>query len=350
MNLSPDRQAELDGKITNRTLTEVDILDLAVHLHHARPRTAVLVPDPFSADIPVGAVAILRSKLAFSFACAAVNDSLVHGELPLCKGVKYLPEVLQPNVVHQNVLAKAAFFAEMLQARKAVVYADLGIDNHIREALALAKTLKLPVEVRVLRLPDFWGGKDYLDRMDEAKQAILSIKALPKSILSRSTARIAAKLAKQSLTAADLWAMVAYFRDGTHVVVESPFAPSNTDRNKSITNMEAKINHYYGCFALNYHLMRGELAYASHTKYTHTGILDDTIPHERTLGIAAGLAETFMGHKTVVHEDRQVSGGMKKGIAFAEKLGRPVERKRHAEWPYEFFVADADFWIGLHCP
>ena len=72
-------------------------------------------------------------------------------------------------------------------------------------------------------------------------------------------------------------------------------------------------------------LMRGEIPFASHMLYTQPGVLDDTDPVERELGIKAGKEWTKVAEKTVVYTDRGISRGMKFGIDLAEKLGRPVE-------------------------
>jgi len=74
-------------------------------------------------------------------------------------------------------------------------------------------------------------------------------------------------------------------------------------------------------------LRRGESAYASHLFFTQPGILDDTIPEQRALGIQAGLAWAEAADATVVYIDLGISQGMQLGIDAAEKAGRPVERR-----------------------
>ena len=97
------------------------------------------------------------------------------------------------------------------------------------------------------------------------------------------------------------------------VIVESPFAGET----------EANIAYARQCVADC--LRRNEAPIASHLLYTQPGILDDNIPAERNLGIAAGLAWGRVADATVVYVDRGVSGGMKEGIARAQAEGRPVE-------------------------
>jgi hypothetical protein len=72
-------------------------------------------------------------------------------------------------------------------------------------------------------------------------------------------------------------------------------------------------------------LNRGEAPLASHLLYTQPGILDDNVPAERELGIAAGLAWGRFAEATVVYLDRGTSRGMEQGIARARQEGRPVE-------------------------
>jgi hypothetical protein len=97
------------------------------------------------------------------------------------------------------------------------------------------------------------------------------------------------------------------------VIVESPYAG------------EIKANEAYARACLRDCLKRGEAPLASHLLYTQLGVLDDTITEERVLGILAGFAWGAVAEASVVYVDRGVSDGMRKGIAAAEALGRPVE-------------------------
>lgn len=104
------------------------------------------------------------------------------------------------------------------------------------------------------------------------------------------------------------------------VLVESPFA-GDVKRNIKYTR---KCMH--DCF------LRGEAPFASHALYTQEGVLDDTIPEERELGIKAGLIWGAMAEVTVVYVDHGILGGMRLGIADAKAKGRPVEyRKLYTE-------------------
>lgn len=95
------------------------------------------------------------------------------------------------------------------------------------------------------------------------------------------------------------------------VLVESPYAG------------DVEANVAFAREALRDCLLRGEAPFASHLLYTQ--MLDDHVPAERELGIAAGLAVGARFDATVVYLDRGVSGGMRHGIAAAEAVGRPVE-------------------------
>lgn len=128
----------------------------------------------------------------------------------------------------------------------------------------------------------------------------------------------------EKLRASDDWQehlpeVIKFFGDNRRfVVLESPFAAPTT--------AEIEANLAYARKACHDALVRyGEVPFASHIKYTQDGILDDTIPWERSLGIAAGLAEGLLADKTVVYVDLGFSSGMLKGIELALKAGRKVE-------------------------
>ncbi len=103
----------------------------------------------------------------------------------------------------------------------------------------------------------------------------------------------------------------------TRVLVESPFADiREAEADRNIAYMQAAMA---DCFA------RGEAPFASHGLYTQPGVLDDTKPDQRKLGIEAGLQWGAYAQKTVVYVDRGISAGMKLGIERALKEHRPIE-------------------------
>jgi hypothetical protein len=97
------------------------------------------------------------------------------------------------------------------------------------------------------------------------------------------------------------------------VILESPFAG----------DVQANIEYARRCVKDS--LMRGEAPIASHLLYTQEGILDDTVPEERSLGIDAGLAWREVAHGSVVYVDRGISSGMQYGIDKARSAGKSVE-------------------------
>lgn len=99
----------------------------------------------------------------------------------------------------------------------------------------------------------------------------------------------------------------------TRVIIESPFAG----------DVEANLT--YARAAMRDCLLRGEAPFVSHALYTQAGVLDDTVPEQRALGIEAGLVWGALADKTVVYQDRGISAGMEQGIARARREGRPVE-------------------------
>ena len=97
------------------------------------------------------------------------------------------------------------------------------------------------------------------------------------------------------------------------VILESPYAG------------DVSANETYARRCVADSLRRGEAPLASHLLYTQPGILDDTVPEERTLGIDAGLVWGPHAEATVVYTDRGISPGMRYGIERARDDGRQVE-------------------------
>lgn len=96
------------------------------------------------------------------------------------------------------------------------------------------------------------------------------------------------------------------------VVVESPFAGN------------VPLNLAYARRCVRDCLRRGEAPIASHLLYTQEGILNDTIPEERELGIAAGLAWARHAKETALYVDLGVSRGMSQGIVSAMQSERLI--------------------------
>ena len=104
------------------------------------------------------------------------------------------------------------------------------------------------------------------------------------------------------------------------VVLESPYAG----------NVERNVAYARACLADC--LARGEAPIASHLLYTQPGVLDDTNPEQRKLGINAGFAWNRFAEAVVVYLDLGVSAGMRLGIQRAEAMGQPVERRTLPNW------------------
>ena len=104
------------------------------------------------------------------------------------------------------------------------------------------------------------------------------------------------------------------------VIIESPYAAETPE------GIQQNIDYARAC--MKDCLLRNDSPLASHLLYTQLGILDDNIPAERQLGIAAGLAWGRVAEATVVYLDRGISRGMAQGIACAQEEGRPVEYRR----------------------
>lgn len=80
-------------------------------------------------------------------------------------------------------------------------------------------------------------------------------------------------------------------------------------------------------------ILRREAPFASHLLYTQPGVLNDSDPIERKLGLETGFIWRRLAKKTVVYADRGISLGMQIGIADSESRNIPVEtRYLRGEW------------------
>ena len=108
------------------------------------------------------------------------------------------------------------------------------------------------------------------------------------------------------------------------VILESPY--------NAKTAAQAERNLRYARAAMRDALQHGESPLASHLLYTQPGILSDSDPVERQLGIEAGLAWGSAAAATVVYMDLGVSPGMQIGIDHARAEGRPLEYRNLVGW------------------
>ncbi len=97
------------------------------------------------------------------------------------------------------------------------------------------------------------------------------------------------------------------------VILESPFAGA------------VQQNVHYARLCLRDSLLRGESPIASHLLYTQESVLDDLIPAERSLGIAAGLAWRQVAQSAVFYVDRGWSSGMTAARELYDREGFPCE-------------------------
>lgn len=98
------------------------------------------------------------------------------------------------------------------------------------------------------------------------------------------------------------------------VVIESPYAGDTA----------ANLKYAHKC--VEDCLARGESPYASHIMLTTA--LDDTVAHERALGINAGLAISHRADLVVIYDDLGISSGMQKAIDYHTALGTNIEYRK----------------------
>jgi hypothetical protein len=115
------------------------------------------------------------------------------------------------------------------------------------------------------------------------------------------------------------------------VVIESPF---RTDSDEGFHR-----NGVYARMCVRDCLLRGESPMLSHLLFTQPGVLDDSKPEERALGIKAGHAWLRGADAVVVYEDLGISAGMLQGIEAAKKLGKPIKR-RALPWANDALFAE----------
>ena len=107
------------------------------------------------------------------------------------------------------------------------------------------------------------------------------------------------------------------------VIIESPYG------NKDSLIVARNILYVRACIRDS--LLRGESPIASHALYTQPRILDDQIPEERALGIAAGHVWIEVAHLMAIYEDFGLSPGMEQGMRAAQKISLPVVFRRLPE-------------------
>jgi hypothetical protein len=108
------------------------------------------------------------------------------------------------------------------------------------------------------------------------------------------------------------------------VVVESPFG-RNVDGSKCTPEEYARNTRYLNRALLD-SLRRGESPYASHRFFP--GLLDDTDPADRELGMRAGLVWAEQADVCAVYDDHGLTEGMLRGIAQHAERGMVVERRQ----------------------
>lgn len=97
------------------------------------------------------------------------------------------------------------------------------------------------------------------------------------------------------------------------VIIESPY---NAETAEGIAENVA-----YAKLAIMDSLRRGEAPIASHLLFTQEGILKDSVPSERRLGMAAGHAWIRVADAVVFYTDRGMSNGMDKARQIAFNAG-----------------------------
>lgn len=96
------------------------------------------------------------------------------------------------------------------------------------------------------------------------------------------------------------------------VMIESPYAG------------DIDTNVKYARLCVRDSVLLGEAPFASHLLYTQSGILLDTIPAERKLGIESGFAWGLHADLIAVYIDLGISSGMQKAIDYYMTTNTPI--------------------------
>lgn len=104
------------------------------------------------------------------------------------------------------------------------------------------------------------------------------------------------------------------------VILESPYASTATSSRWR--------NEEYGLECLKDSLHRGEAPFAAHLLYTRKGVLEDSDPDQRRMGMKAAREWYKISDAVVVYTDLGISPGMEVGIENAATEGVPVIFRR----------------------
>jgi ADP-ribose pyrophosphatase YjhB (NUDIX family) len=106
------------------------------------------------------------------------------------------------------------------------------------------------------------------------------------------------------------------------VVIESPYGSNIDGTRASPKQVEHNVKYVRACMADCLH--RNEAPYASHALYTQPSVLNDDVPEERKLGMAAGFAWQERTDIAAVYTDLGVTSGMGEGIRRALDQHFPI--------------------------
>lgn len=249
----------------------------------------VILESPFAGEVDINV----------KYARSCLRNSLYRGEAPSASHLLYTqPGVLDDTVPAERILGIDAGLSWRKASVGSVVYLDRGLSGGMIYGIQKAKD----------------DGKKVVGRyQDPALLKALGIPTVPVDPVKLLELGIAIDFdpnSKLGGTVANNGAVSPEL-----VILESPFAG------------EVELNVKYARAAMRDSLFRTEAPSVSHLLYTQDGVLDDTVPAERTMGIDAGLTWRAATTKSVVYLDRGLSGGMVYGIKKAQADGKKIEAR-----------------------
>jgi len=111
------------------------------------------------------------------------------------------------------------------------------------------------------------------------------------------------------------------------VVIESPLCGRPPERCPTflrplVERVLRERNRHFAFACMRFELAKGNAPYASHVTFDQPGLLEDSKPEQRALGIAVGQAWSAVGNSRSFFETRGMSGGMLLGEANAKAAGQ----------------------------
>lgn len=249
----------------------------------------------------------------------ALHQSLMNGEVPFSPEIFYFQKnMLDPQKIEHRETVKEITDHILNKSHKLIVVTknENDKDKTLKSTNVMGKDIYLSKENLLVILKakklnkeiSFVQENELIPQVDKYNDHSIPFK-ISSSIID--SGEIIQKLKNSNPLLTEILSPETNF-----VIIESPYAGNKE---------EILRNENYARSAALDCLSKGEIPFASHILYTQKGILDDTKPAQRRLGIEAGLTFGEICQKSVLYSDLGMTEGMVEGIEKAKKSGRGVE-------------------------